>query len=142
VNRVESLRKKRDIKKFRLSYSREMSPVIKKILAFLLLISLAVLFWFAFAVWTGLYSIYSIPPSPAEPDGSTLIVAREEGEPMFNSPQYKPPPKKVEPSGGIGFGSGYRPKRSLDQRTIVELPYVEWAYKKSLEPAPEETPAN
>lgn len=116
--------------------------MIKKILAFLLLLSLAVLFWFAFAIWTGLYSIYSIPPSPAEPDGSTLIVAREAREPMFNSPQYKPPPRKEEKSGGIGFGSGYSPKRSLDQRTIVELPYVEWAYKKSLEPAQEETPAN
>ncbi len=115
---------------------------MKKILAFLVIISLAVLFWFAFAIWTGLYSIYSVPPSPADPDGSTLIVAREEGEPMFNSPQYKAPPKKVEKSGGIGFGSAYRAPRPLDQRTIVELPYVEWAYQKSLEPPAEEAPAN
>jgi len=116
--------------------------VIKKTIAFLVIVSLAVLFWFAFAIWTGLYSIYSVPPTPSEPDGSTLIVAREAGEPMFNSPQYKPPPKKVEKSGGIGFGSANQPKRSLDQRTIVELPYIEWVYQKSLETPPEETPAN
>jgi hypothetical protein len=120
----------------------EIAPVIKKIIAFLVIASAAVLFWFAFAIWTGLYSIYAIPPSPGEPDGSTLIVAREEGEPMFNSPQYKPPPKKVETGGGIGFGSAYRPKRPLDQRTIVELPYIEWAYQKSLEPPVEESPSN
>jgi len=116
--------------------------VFKKVLAFLVIVSLAVLFWFAFAIWTGLYSIYSIPPSKDDPDGSTLIVAREEGEPMFNSPQYKPPPKKAEPSGGIGFGTTPHARRPLDQRTIVELPYVEWAYQKSLESPPEESPAN
>jgi len=116
--------------------------VIKKIIVFLVIASAAVLFWFAFAIWTGLYSIYSIPPSPTEPDGSTLIVAREEGEPMFNSPQYKPPPVKVEKGGGIGFGSANRAKRPLDQRTVVELPYVEWAYQKSIEPPQEENPPN
>jgi len=115
--------------------------VFKKVLAFLLIASLAVSFWFAFAIWTGLYSIYAVPPSPGDPDGSTLIVAREEGEPMFNSPQYKAPPKKVEKSGGIGFGSANRPKRALDQRTIVELPYIDWVYQKSLEPQEEENPA-
>ena len=120
----------------------ELSPVIKKIIVFLVIASAAVLFWFAFAIWTGLYSIYSIPPSPTEPDGSTLIVAREEGEPMFNSPQYKAPPRKAEQTGGIGFGSVNRAKRPLDQRTIVELPYIEWAYQKSLEPPQAESPSN
>jgi hypothetical protein len=115
--------------------------VIKKMLAFLAIVSLAVLIWFAFAIWTGLYAIYAIPPSPGEPDGSTLIVSRDEGEPMFDSPQYKAPPKKPEKTSGIGFGSSYRPKRPLDQRTIVELPYIEWAYQKSLEPATEDAPA-
>jgi len=113
--------------------------LIKKILALLLVVAIAVVFWFAFAIWTGLYSIYSIPPSKTDPDGATLIVAREEGEPMFNSPQYKkPPPKKEEKGGGIGFGTYERPKRPLDQRTIVELPYIDWAYQKSLEPPPAE----
>jgi len=116
--------------------------VFKKVLAFLVIVSLAVLFWFAFAIWTGLYSIYSIPPSHDDPDGATLIVAREEGEPMFNSPQYKPPPRKAEQTGGIGFGTVSHPKRPLEQRTIVELPYIEWAHEKSLEPQQEETPAN
>lgn len=116
--------------------------MLKKILAFLIIASLAVTFWFAFAIWTGLYSVYSVPPTPAEPDGATLIVARDQGEPMFNSPQYKAPPKKIEKSGGIGFGSAYAPRRPLDQRTIVELPYFEWAYQKSLEPPVEEPPAN
>ena len=116
--------------------------MIKKTIAFLVLASAAVLFWFAFAIWSGLYSIYSLPPTPGDPEGSTLIVAREEGEPMFNSPQYKAPPKKAERSGGIGFGSMNRSKRPLDQRTLVELPYVDWAYQKSLEPPAEEKPAN
>jgi hypothetical protein len=116
--------------------------VIKKIIAFLVIASAAVLFWFAFAIWTGLYSVYTVPPSPGEPDGSTLIVTRESGEPMFNSPQYKPPPKKVEKSGGIGFGSMNQLRRPLDQRTLVELPYFEWAYQKSLAPPTEENPAN
>ncbi len=35
-----------------------------------------------------------------------------------------------------------RSKRPLDQRTLVELPYVDWAYQKSLEPPAEEKPAN
>jgi hypothetical protein len=116
--------------------------VIKKIIAFLLIASAAVLFWFTFAIWTGLYSIYTVPPSPGEPDGSTLIIAREAGEPMFNSPQYKPPPKKAEKNGGIGFGTMSQARRALDQRTLLELPYIEWAYQKSLEPPPEEGPAN
>jgi hypothetical protein len=116
--------------------------LIKKIAVFLIIAALAVLFWFAFAIWTGLYSIYSIPPSPANPDGATLIVSREEGEPMFNSPQYKPPPKKVERSSGIGFGSIQKPKRPLQDRTIVELPYIDWAFQKSLEPPEEESPAH
>jgi hypothetical protein len=115
---------------------------MKKVIAFIILLSLAVLFWFAFAIWTGLYSVYSVPPTPGDPDGSTLIVAREEGEPMFDSPQYKPPPRKIEKSGGIGFGSEYHARRPIDKRTIVELPYIDWAYQKSLEPAQEETPAN
>ena len=116
--------------------------MIKKTIVFLVIVSAAVLFWFAFAIWTGLYSVYSLPPTPTEPDGSTLIVAREEGEPMFNSPQYKPPPKKAQKTGGIGLGTGTRAKRTLEQRTVVELPYIDWVYQKSLEPPPEENPAN
>ncbi|MEW6511676.1 MAG: hypothetical protein AB1428_12045 [Bacteroidota bacterium] len=107
--------------------------MIKKFLVFFGILLIAVLFWFTFAIWTGLYSIYTFPPSKENPDGATLIVSRDEGEPMFNSPQYKKPPKKQEKTGGIGFGSVDRPKRPLSQRTIVELPYIDWAYQKSLE---------
>ena len=112
--------------------------MFKKLLVTFLVLAAAVLFWFAFAIWTGLYSVYTLPPSKANPEGATLIVSRDEGEPMFNSPQYKPPPKKQEKAGGIGFGSMPRPKRPFEQRTIVELPYIDWAYQKSLEtPTPE-----
>jgi hypothetical protein len=108
--------------------------VFKKLLIILIIAIAAVSFWFLFAIWTGLYAVYSIPPSKANPDGATLIVSRDEGEPMFDSPQYKPPPKEKS-SGGIVFAPQEKPRRSLEQRTIVELPYVDWAYRKSLEPS-------
>jgi hypothetical protein len=108
--------------------------LIKKLVITLLITVAAVLFWFSFAIWTGLYSVFTIPPSKANPDGTTLIVSRDEGEPMFNSPQYKKPQaKKAEKTTGIGFGGSERPKRPIDKRIIVELPYLEWAYEKSLE---------
>ncbi len=107
--------------------------MIKKILLFLFIICAAIVFWFGFALWTGIYSIYSYPPSKEVPDGSTLIVARDEGEPMFNSPQYKAPPPKKEPGRGIVFTAPMKAKRPIDTRTIVELPYIDWAYQKSLE---------
>lgn len=109
--------------------------MIKKFLFIIIVLILAVLFWFGFALWTGIYSIYSYPPSKDRPEGSTLIVSREEGEPAYNSPDYTPPPKKEEPkTGGIVFASPLKSKKPIDARIIVELPYIEWAYKKSLEP--------
>ena len=109
--------------------------MIKKIFVFLLIVCAAIFFWFGFALWTGIYSVYSYPPSRENPDGSTLIVARDEGEPLFNSPQHAKPVKKPEPKGGgLVFTAPLKPKRPVEVRTIVELPYVEWAYKKSLEP--------
>ncbi len=108
--------------------------MIRKTLYFLLFVALAATIWCAFALWTGLYSVYSIPPSRENPDGNTLLVSREEGEPMFNSPQYTPPLKKPTQHSGLAFSSVQKPKKSLDQRTIVKLPYIAWAYKKSLEP--------
>jgi hypothetical protein len=116
--------------------------MFKKLFGFLVFVSAIVLFWFGFAFWTGLYSVYSIPPSKQHPDGSTLIVSREEGEPLFNSPDriLPPPPKKEQRSTGIGFGLTVKQKRPVPERTIVNLPFIEWAYKKSLEkPDPEET---
>ncbi len=108
---------------------------MKKLFFILIVLILAVLFWFGFALWTGIYSVYSYPPSKDHPEGSTLIVSRDEGEPAFNSPEYKAPPKQEQPkSGGIVFSTPIRSKKPIETRIIVELPYIEWAYKKSLEP--------
>ena len=109
--------------------------MIKKILFLVIVLFLAIVFWFGFALWTGIYSIYSYPPSSQHPEGTTLVISREAGEPTYNSPDYKPAPKKEEPrSGGIVFSAPLKSKRPPETRIIVELPYVEWAYKKSLEP--------
>jgi hypothetical protein len=112
-----------------------------KLLFWVLLVALLGLgLWVGFALWTGIYSVYSIPPSADEPEGVTMLVGREDGEPMFNSPQAPPPRKRAaKKSGSISFGSSPGAKRPLEQRTIVRLPYLEWAYKKSLEP-PDSTP--
>lgn len=100
-----------------------------------LVLAACLAFWVIFALWTGIYSVYSYPPSKQYPEGLTLLVSRDEGEPAFNSPDYVPP--KAAPSdksGGMSFGSMPRSKRPLGIRTIAKLPYIEWAYKKSLEP--------
>lgn len=108
--------------------------MIKKTLAFLTVIIIGVSLWFAFALWAGFYSIYSIPPSKERLTGVTLIVSRDEWEPMFNSPEYKPPKKDNTHSGGISFEKSVIRKRPLQTRTILTLPYIDWAYRKSLEP--------
>jgi len=109
--------------------------MIKKLFFIVIVLLAAVVFWFGFALWTGIYSIYSYPPSHENPDGRTLIVSREEGEPLFNSPQYAPPPRKAEPRSGIfQFETPTRAKKPVEARIILELPYIEWAYKKSLQP--------
>lgn len=108
--------------------------MIKKFFYLILIAALGVALWFVFALWIKLYSVYSFPPSKEHPKGTTLIVKRDELEPTFNSPDFKPP-KREEQKGGMGWSSSAsRPKRPFNLRTIVELPYIEWAYKKSLEP--------
>jgi len=90
--------------------------------------------WFTFALWAGFYSVYTYPPSKEHLKGATLIVHREEGEPMFNSPDYVPEinePQVDDKKSGIGFQRSAGPKQSLQARTIIELPYIGWAYKKS-----------
>lgn len=111
-----------------------------KAISWILLISvLGVGIWVAFALWVGIYSVYSIPPTKEDPEGSTLLVSRDEGEPMFNSPDTRPVVKKAEPKkGGIGFGGIEKKRRPLALRTIVTLPYIDWAYRKSLEAPAEE----
>ena len=107
--------------------------MIKKFIGFLLFILFSGVFWMLFALWTGIYSVYSIPPTHDDPDGVTYIVSREEGEPLFNSPQYVPPEKKVEPQTGIvRFSRATRQKKPIVDRTILQLPYFAWAYEKSI----------
>ncbi|HEX9658172.1 MAG TPA: hypothetical protein VGB89_14805 [Bacteroidota bacterium] len=109
------------------------SGTVKKVFILLFIVGIGVGIWFAFALWTGLYSVYSFPPGKEHKDGVTLIVNRESGEPLFNSPDYVEPPKPPPAERtGLGFGNIPMPKKPLSIRTIVELPYIEWAYKKSL----------
>ena len=90
--------------------------------------------WFAFAIWIDLYTVYSFPPSKEYPKGVTYILHREEWEPKFNSPDYKAPKREETGKGEMGYSSSAnRPKRPIPLRTIVKLPYIEWAYKQSLE---------
>ncbi len=109
--------------------------MFRKLFYLLLFCALGAGIWGAFALWTGIYSVYTIPPSHEDPDGTTLIITRDEGEPMFNSPSYVPPQKKpTTPQSGLSFTTVQKPKRPVESRTIVRLPYIDWAYKKSLEP--------
>jgi hypothetical protein len=108
--------------------------MFRKLFYFLIFVAFSLGIWCAFALWTGIYSIYTYPPSRESPDGATLLVTREEGEPMFNSPHYTPPIQKPTAQSGIGFTAVRKAKQPLAERTIVRLPYIEWTYKKSLEP--------
>ena len=110
--------------------------MVKKLFYVILIVAFGVAFWFGFAIWIGLYSIYSFPPSKEHPKGTTLIIKRDEWEPTFNSPDYKAPVRTDEgDKGSIGWSrSTNRPRPPLPLRTIVKLPYIEWAYKKSLQP--------
>ncbi len=109
--------------------------MLKWLLIIALVVGACLAFWVVFALWTGIYSVYSYPPSKQHPEGITLLVSREEKEPVFNSPDYRRP-KKTESgqSGSMGFETMPKAKRPPEIRTIVKLPYIEWAYKKSLEP--------
>lgn len=107
--------------------------MFKKLLILLLIIIVSVSLWLVFALWTGIYSVYTYPPSKEHPDGASLLVTREAGEPVFNSPAYAPPPPKpITPGGGITFSTPQKSKRPISARIIVELPYIDWAYRKSL----------
>ena len=110
--------------------------MFKKLFYLILLVAFGLGIWVGFALWTGIYSIYSYPPTLENPEGTTLLISRDPGEPMFNSPDAKTPPKKKpQKNTGIGFGTPLKSKRPIDIRTIVTLPYIKWAYEKSLEEA-------
>jgi hypothetical protein len=54
---------------------------------------------------------------------------------MFNSPEVKiPPPPPREKATGLGFSSAPAKVKAIEKRTLVELPFIAWAYEKSLEP--------
>ena len=106
---------------------------MKKLFVLLLVVVVGTCIWFAFGLWTGIYSIYSYPPSKEHPDGATLIVSRAEWEPMFNSPEYQPPKREPKPQGTYSFERARVAPRPISARTIVELPYIECAYKKSIQ---------
>jgi hypothetical protein len=110
--------------------------MFKKLFYLVLLVALGIGIWVGFALWTGLYSVYSYPPSVEHPDGLTLLISRDAGEPAFNSPDAKKPPKKKPPkTTGIGFSAPIKSGRPVEIRTIAKLPYIKWAYEKSLEDA-------
>lgn len=108
--------------------------MIKKFFYLILIVAAGIVVWFAFAIWVNLYSVYSYPPSKEYPEGATLIIQRDEWEPTFNSPDYKPPKRDEGEKGGGWSKWTNRSKRPIPLRTIVNLPYIEWAYKKSIEP--------
>lgn len=112
-----------------------MIKLFKWLLILGLLIGLGTSIWTGFALWTGLYSVYSYPPSDDHPEGATLIIGREDGEPMFNSPDYiaVPVKKGTNKKGGVGFGKvEFSSMKPVAIRTVFTLPYIEYAYEKSL----------
>ena len=109
------------------------AAMLKKLGILILIFAAGILIWFGFGLWTGIYAFYSYPPSGDRPDGATLIISRETGEGMFNSPDTpKPKPKPAVKPRGMSFSAAPKPKRPLAMRTIIELPYIEWFYTQSL----------
>jgi hypothetical protein len=114
-----------------------MLKFLRRLLTLVLLLLLIAIAWFAFGLWSGIYTIYSYPPSEGKDDGRTLIISRDAGERTWASPNSpKPIPKKEETGGGLRFGALKKPPRPVEMRIILELPYVDWAYRKSLMPLP------
>ena len=71
---------------------------------------------------------YTIQPIGALPEGATVIVWRNGGEPFFNSPDAL----CLERMGGVsllcrGMAMAEGPK----DRIILRLPYQHWAYSAS-----------
>jgi hypothetical protein len=83
------------------------------------------------ALGIGFYStmgFYSIQPIGALPEGGTVIVWRNSGEPFFNSADAL----CLERTGGVslmcrGMAMGQAPT----DRIVLRLPYQEWAYLRS-----------
>ncbi len=71
---------------------------------------------------------YTIQPIGALPQGRTIIVWRESGEPFFNSPDAQ----CLERMGGVSLMCrlGAMGAAPVD-RIILRLPYMAWAYRAS-----------
>lgn len=81
-----------------------------------------------FALFYAFCGLYTVQPIGALPDGVTIVVWRDSGEPFFNSPDAL----CLERTGGVsllcrGMAIGQGPT----DRIIMRLPYQEWAYSAS-----------
>ena len=75
-----------------------------------------------------LCGFYSIQPIGAMPDGATVIVWRESGEPFFNSPDAM----CLERMGSVSLMCrGIAMAKGPADRILLRLPYMEWAYSLS-----------
>jgi hypothetical protein len=88
---------------------------------------LLLLLGFGVAFYTTM-GFYSVQPIGALPEGSTVIVWRDRGEPFFNSADAL----CLERMDGVsllcrGMAMAHAPR----DRIVIRLPYQEWAYLQS-----------
>lgn len=74
------------------------------------------------------YGFYSIQPIGAAPEGGTVIVWRDEGEPFFNSADAL----CLEKMGAVSLMCrALAFQQAPTDRIILRLPYMHWAYLQS-----------
>ena len=107
--------------------SREVSPEVRpnrrwiKVVALIIFIALVLVI----ALKVG---FYTVQPIGALPEGVTLIVWREAGEPFFNSPDAM----CLERVGAVSLlCRGLALSQGPTDRIILRLPYMDWAYSLS-----------
>lgn len=72
--------------------------------------------------------LYTVQPIGAIPEGRTLVIWRNSGEPFFNSPDAL----CLERLGGVSLlCRGIAINEAPLDRIILRLPYQEWAYLRS-----------
>jgi hypothetical protein len=85
---------------------------------------------------SGIWGIYSIPPTKENPRGATLIVKPYDDEPFFNAPDRPRPPESIsfepEPPSGI-YPRGPMKRRPAEQRTIASFPYIKWIHDRAVD---------
>lgn len=96
--------------------------VLKAVLTVLILAGAFTALMFVAKIW----GIYCTPPSERFPSGATLIVIRGEKEPFLNASDRPLPPviEEEPPPARTMWGSGPIKKRSIEERVIVQLPYI------------------